>query len=102
MNRSNVYFGEEFQISKAQLKALKWLHNRGGTGVFEKNHQVLVAQGERAPIERRTWNALRDRGCVIIKDNRVYIDPIVLETIAEFGVMWSCVAESEDTNNING
>jgi hypothetical protein len=41
----------------AQLSALKWLINRNGDGLFDRN-QVLVAAGERAPVMRSTWNAL--------------------------------------------
>lgn len=48
----------------AQLKALKWFLNRNGDGMFEKNRQVLVASGERAPIMRSTWNALAGAGLV--------------------------------------
>lgn len=48
----------------AQLSALKWLINRNGDGLFEKNRQVLVAAGERAPIMRLSWNALSKLGLV--------------------------------------
>lgn len=48
----------------AQLSALKWFINRNGDGLFEKNRQVLVAAGERAPIMRSTWNALAALGLV--------------------------------------
>lgn len=47
-----------------QLSALKWLINRNGDGLFEKNNSVLVAGGERAPIMRGTWNALAKLGLV--------------------------------------
>ncbi|TPW33222.1 hypothetical protein FJU08_01260 [Martelella alba] len=46
-----------------QLSALKWLKNRSGDGVFDRN-QVLNACGERAPVMRSTWNKLRDLGLV--------------------------------------
>lgn len=49
--------------TKAQLAALKWLINRNSDGVFDRNN-VLMAGGERAPIMRSTWNALRDLGFV--------------------------------------
>lgn len=48
----------------AQLSALKWFVNRNGDGMFEKNRQVLVAGGERAPIMRATWNRLEALGLV--------------------------------------
>ncbi|RWO90901.1 hypothetical protein [Mesorhizobium sp.] len=44
-------------IPSSQLAALKWLRNRNGDGVFDRNH-VLVAGGERAPVMRATWNKL--------------------------------------------
>jgi hypothetical protein len=40
--------------TKNQLSALKWLRNRGSDGVFDR-HQVLLAQGEKAPVMRSTW-----------------------------------------------
>lgn len=43
--------------TKAQRSALKWLRNRNGDGVFDRN-QVLVAAGKRAPVNRATWNHL--------------------------------------------
>ncbi|MGE0425285.1 MAG: hypothetical protein AB7O88_23705 [Reyranellaceae bacterium] len=49
--------------SQSQLSALKWLVNRNGDGVFDRN-QVLVAGGERAPVMRGTWNRLADLGFV--------------------------------------
>lgn len=49
--------------TKAQLAALKWLMNRNADGVFDRNN-VLMAGGEKAPIMRSTWNALRDLGYV--------------------------------------
>lgn len=51
-------------MTPAQKSALKWLRNRNGDGVFEKNRQVLVAGGERAPICRATWNRLGEQGMV--------------------------------------
>jgi len=52
------------------LSALKWLINRGGTGVFEKNRQVLIAAGERAPVMRSTWNKLAAVDLVVFQQNR--------------------------------
>ncbi len=49
--------------SASQLSALKWLRNRNGDGVFDRN-QVLTAAGERAPIMRATWNKLEACGLV--------------------------------------
>lgn len=46
-------------MTPAHKDAFEWLKKHGGDGVFaEKNHQVLLAQGERAPFMRSTWNAL--------------------------------------------
>lgn len=45
----------------AQHKALEWLKERGGDGLFDRQG-VLVAAGERAPITRSTWNALIELG----------------------------------------
>ncbi|RWP64892.1 hypothetical protein [Mesorhizobium sp.] len=50
-------------MSPSCLSALKWLRNRNGDGVFDRN-QVLVAAGERAPIMRSTWNKLADADLV--------------------------------------
>jgi hypothetical protein len=50
-------------MTKAQDAALKWLTDHNGDGAFDK-HGVVIAAGERAPIERKTWNALADAGKV--------------------------------------
>lgn len=50
-------------LTSAQKKAVAWLRERNGDGVFDK-HGVLLAAGERAPFERRTWNVLRDEGLI--------------------------------------
>jgi len=50
-------------MTPAQMKALKWLREHGGDGMFDKNG-VLLAAGESAPFMRATWNALRDAGAV--------------------------------------
>lgn len=47
----------------AQKKALRWLYDHNGDGLFDKNG-VFCAAGESAPHERKTWNALRDAECV--------------------------------------
>lgn len=47
----------------AQLAALKWLRNRNGDGVFDRN-QVLIAGGEPAPVMRSTWTRLERFGLV--------------------------------------
>jgi hypothetical protein len=51
------------QPTGAQARALKWLKDRGGDGMFD-NDGVLLAMGELAPFMRSTWNALRDLGLV--------------------------------------
>lgn len=50
-------------LTKAQRDAAEWLRKRGGDGMFDKNGIVLAA-GETAPVQRSTWNALRDAGLV--------------------------------------
>lgn len=60
--------------TRAMLSALRWLRNRGGDGVFaERNHQVLLAKGDRAPIMRSTWNRLRNAGLVEFYGPRVRV-----------------------------
>ncbi|GAA2871889.1 hypothetical protein GGQ99_000969 [Aminobacter niigataensis] len=56
--------------SPSMLSALKWLRSRHGDGVFEKNHSVLVAGGERAPVMRSTWSKLAEAGLVEFYLNR--------------------------------
>lgn len=60
-------------MTDAQQAALKWLKERGGTGVFEKNNSVLIAAGERSSSTRTTWNILRDLGHVTIENPRITI-----------------------------
>lgn len=48
-------------MTKAQTEALKWLRDRGGDGIFDRNG-VLLAAGESAPHTRSTWNALAKLG----------------------------------------
>lgn len=48
-------------MTAAQQAALKWLTDRGGDAMFDKNG-VALAMGETAPVRRSTWNALRDLG----------------------------------------
>ncbi|MFG1319864.1 hypothetical protein [Xanthobacter autotrophicus] len=50
-------------LTGAQSAALAWLDRHTGDGLFDLNG-VFVAAGERAPVTRATWNALRDAGCV--------------------------------------
>lgn len=57
-------------MTAAQEAALRWLVNRGGTGVFDRGG-VLLAAGERAGVRRSTWNALRDEGRINIDGRRV-------------------------------
>lgn len=53
------------ELTKPQQRALRWLYNRSGKGVFTKG-QVLMASGDLAGVTRITWNALRDAGYVEI------------------------------------
>lgn len=50
-------------MTKAQTDALKWLQDRGGDGMFDRNG-VLLACGESAPHTRGTWNALEKLGLI--------------------------------------
>lgn len=50
-------------MTKSQEDALKWLRERGGDGIFDRNG-VLLAAGESAPHTRSTWNALAKLGAV--------------------------------------
>lgn len=50
-------------LTKAQQEALLWLTDRGGDGCFDRNG-IVLAQGETAPVERKTWNALEAAGLV--------------------------------------
>ena len=59
-------------MTGAQKAALRWLFNRGGTGMFNKDG-VLLAAGELAGVTRTTWNALRDAGLVSIENKRTSI-----------------------------
>lgn len=51
------------ELTKAQTNALKWLTDRGGDGLFDLNG-VAMSQGDLAPVERKTWNALRKAGLI--------------------------------------
>lgn len=83
-------------MTPAQKSALKWLRARGHTGVFDKNN-VLLAQGERAPVMRSTWNALRSAGMVMCPSKgRLTVTP------AGANVDLHGVDESPDDNLING
>lgn len=59
-------------LTDAQKRALKWLDNRGGSGMFTRG-QVLLAQGDLAGVMRATWNVLATAkpACVIIEKKRV-------------------------------
>lgn len=59
------------KITTTQAKALQWLNDRGGTGVFGKDGHMVIASGEEAPHERKTWIALRDAQRITIDGNRI-------------------------------
>lgn len=79
--------------TRDQLRALLWLKNRGGEGTFETNRQVLVAGGDRAPIDRRTWNALHGWGLIEIIGDRSRI------RISPFGRDWPIPASLEESRD---
>lgn len=53
----------EVPMTKAMAAALKWLEARGGDAAFNKNG-IALAMGDNAPVQRSTWNKLRDAGRV--------------------------------------
>lgn len=55
-------------LTEACRAALKWLRQRNGTGVFDRDG-VLLAAGGLAPFMRSTWNTLVARG-LIVRDGR--------------------------------
>lgn len=57
-------------LTKAQEEALRWLRQRNGEGMFDRNG-VLLAAGELAPHTRTTWNRLREAGAVEIYRDRL-------------------------------
>lgn len=58
-------------LTASQKAAARWLHNRGGEGMFNR-HQVLLARGELAGVMRATWNALAkaDPPCIVFSPCR--------------------------------
>lgn len=54
-------------MTDAQKAALSWFAKHNGDGCFDRNG-VLLAAGESAPHERKTWNHLRDLGLVELYD----------------------------------
>lgn len=59
------------KITPAQGKALAWLRDHGGDATWVKGGATILAQGEVAPFERKTWVALRDAQRIEFKDGRV-------------------------------
>ena len=51
------------KLTGAQRKALDWLEQHNGDGMFDQNG-VLLAAGESGPFMRSTWNGLRKAGWV--------------------------------------
>ncbi len=61
--------------TRAQLSALKWLAHRNGEGVFNRDG-VLMAGGDLAPVQRRTWARLTSLGlCGIPALKRLELTP---------------------------
>lgn len=59
------------KVTTPQARAMRWLFNRTGTGLFNRNG-VLMAAGELAGVMRSTWNNLIDGGYVErVKPNRL-------------------------------
>jgi hypothetical protein len=59
------------KITSSQQKALDWLNNHGGTGVFGKDGHSVIAGGSDAPFMRSSWIALRDAQRITINGNRL-------------------------------
>jgi hypothetical protein len=60
------------KITEPMMAALKWLRERNGTGVFDRNG-VLLAGNELGPFMRTTWNKLGAFGLVIIEGKRATV-----------------------------
>jgi hypothetical protein len=71
----------DIELTLAQIKALRWLQEHGGTGIFDK-HGVLLAKGESAPVTRSTWQVLRDLWFVTIERKRLTITKPGTERLA--------------------
>lgn len=52
------------RLTDAQRRALAWLCDRGGDGVWCRGGQVLLCSGEYAPFERKTWARLEEAGLI--------------------------------------
>jgi hypothetical protein len=52
-------------LTKSQSAALKWLREHGGDGAFVRGGATILAAGEIAPFERKTWEGLRNAGLVV-------------------------------------
>ena len=61
------------KITATQRKALDWLNDHGGDATFIKGGATILAQGEVAPFERKTWVALRDAGRIEFYNGRVRV-----------------------------
>lgn len=86
-------------ITPAQWAALKWLNNRGGEGMFNKNGGLL-AQGELAGVMRATWDVLADNHLLTFgkqKPKRVVITDLGETRLKEYtGPEASTVYEDDD------
>lgn len=77
-------------ITLSMHKAIYWLADHGGEGVFTKPtrrypNQKLIAQGEVAPFEKVTWERLRDELFVAFSlTDRVTIRPKGREHVKVF------------------
>ena len=78
------------EITTAQRCALRWLHNRGGSGCFTKG-QVLLAQGELAAVKRSTWNALAsaDPACITYSGGNGYKRVGITEAGTVLALTWT-------------
>lgn len=79
-------------LTAAQKRAARWLHNRGGEGMFNRN-QVLLARGELAGVMRATWNALAkaEPPCIVFSPCRKRVSL----TGAGKAVAMTCVKEAD-------
>lgn len=51
-------------LTQQQRRALDWLAERGGDGVWCTGGGAVMAQGDIAPYERATWQRLEELGHV--------------------------------------
>jgi len=64
------------QLSDAQLRALKWLKERGGSGVINRYGRLLAAGEVARQFDASTWLRLAVAGYVHCADYRVSLSAV--------------------------